>query len=69
VKASKYYRIKPVNIVNQHWLPDGTVEISIYKEGWKKSYKFKIKDYGSKNEKIFEDEDIKEETEEKRGEE
>jgi len=69
MKASKHFREKPVNIINQFWKPDGTVEISIYKHGWRKSYKFKIKGYGSKNEKILLDEEIKEETEEKREEE
>jgi len=66
VKASRYFRKKAVNVVNQHWLPDGTVEISIYREGWKKSYKFKAKHFGTEKEEILEDEEIKEETEEKR---
>jgi len=69
VKASKYFREKPVNVVNQRWLPDGTVEISIYKHGWKKSYKFKAKHFGTEKEEILEDEEIKEEKEEKREEE
>ena len=68
MKASRYFREKPVNYVNQRWLPDGTVEISIYKEGWKKSYKFKVKHFGTEKEEILKDEEIKEEKEEKRGE-
>jgi len=66
VKASRYYHAKPVNVVNQRWLPDGTVEIIIYRHGWRKSYKFKVKGLGSEKEEILEDEDIKEEVEEKR---
>jgi len=69
VKASSHYRTKPVNVVNQHWLPNGTCEIVIYKEGWKKSYKFKVKGLGTKKEEILEDEDLSEEVEEKHGEE
>ena len=60
MKASKYFRMKPVNVVNQNWNPDGTVEIVIYKKGWKRPYKFKVKNYGKRNEVIVEDEEVKE---------
>ena len=60
MKASKHFRTKPVNVINQFWKPDGTVEISIYKHGWKKSYKFKVKHFGTEKEEIFEDEEINE---------
>jgi len=66
VKASRFFREKPVNVVNQRRLPDGTVEILIYRHGWKKSYKFKVKRFGTEKEEILEDEEIKEEVEEER---
>lgn len=55
-------KTKIVNVINQAWHLDGTVDISIYKEGWNKAYKFKIKDYGKKTEKVLEDEEVRETT-------
>jgi len=60
LKASEWYKKKPVNIVNQDWRGDGSVVIRIYREGWKRSYSFKIKDYGKPEETVVEDEDIEE---------
>jgi len=60
LKASEWYKSKPVNVVNQEWHRDGTVTMRIYKEGWKRGYTFKIKDYGKPEETLVEDEDIEE---------
>jgi len=60
IKASEWYRKKLVNIVNQKWHSDGSVTIRIYREGWKRGYSFKIKDYGKPEETVVEDEDIEE---------
>jgi len=60
MKASKWYRTKLVNVVNQEWHPNGSLTIRIYKEGWSRAYKFKVKDYGEKTEEILEDEEIQE---------
>lgn len=61
MKASEYYKTKTINVLNQQWNSDGTVDITIYKEGWSKPYKFKVKDLGKKKEKILEDEEFTEE--------
>jgi len=47
-------------VINQEWHLNGSVTIRIYKAGWKRSYTFKVQDYGEPNEKIVEDEEIKE---------
>jgi len=60
LKASEYYKSKPVNVINQVWHINGTVTIRIYKEGWKRSYTFKVKNYGTPEETILEDEDVEE---------
>jgi len=60
LKASEYYKTKPVNVINQERHTNGTVTIRIYKEGWKRSYTFKVKDYGKPEETVVEDEDIEE---------
>jgi len=61
LKASEYYKTKPVNVVNQEWHPDGSVTIRIYKEGWKRTYTFKARKLYEKDEEILEDEDLMEE--------
>jgi hypothetical protein len=33
LKASKWYKTKPLNIIQQKWNQDGTVDITIFKEG------------------------------------
>ena len=60
MKASKYLKTRTVNVINQEWHQNGTVTVTIYKSGWKKSYSFKVKNYGKKNEHIIEDEEITE---------
>jgi len=59
MKASDYFKRKPVNVVSQKW-HDDEVTIKIYREGWKRSYTFKVKHYGKPEETILEDEDIEE---------
>jgi len=61
MKASEYIRRKPVNIVNQEWSTNGTVTVSIFKESWKRPYKFTAKNFGMKNEEILADEEVTEE--------
>lgn len=61
MKASKLYKTKPVNVVNQEWHSDGSATVTIYKEGWKRAYKFKARRLYEANEEILEDEDVKEE--------
>jgi len=60
LKASEWYRSKPVNVVNQEWKRDGSVVIRIYRVGWKRNYAFNVKNYGEPEEIILEDEDIEE---------
>ena len=60
VTASEYYKTKPVNNVNQKWLSPTEVEITIYKEGWKKSHTCTIKDYGMPTERVTKDQEIEE---------
>ncbi|MEM2370592.1 MAG: hypothetical protein QXH51_06790 [Candidatus Bathyarchaeia archaeon] len=60
MKASKHYKAGLVNVVNQRWNPDGTVEVTVYREGWKKAHKFKAYNLGSSDEKIIEDEEVEE---------
>ncbi len=64
MKASEHYRRGRINVINQRWNPDGTVEVVIYRHGWNKPYKFKAKDLGFAEEKILEDEEVKEKVEE-----
>lgn len=60
MKASRIFKEKPVNSISQTWNSDGTVSISIFKEGWKKPYVFKAKNLNSKQETILEDEEVTE---------
>jgi len=60
LKASEWYKTKPVNVVNQEWHANGSVTIRIYREGWKRSYTFKVKDYGKEGEVVIKDEEIEE---------
>lgn len=72
MRASEYYKIKPVNTVNQvqntktervfpfrtRTVPDGTTTIRIFKNGWKRPYQFKVRNLGLENEEILEDEEV-----------
>lgn len=60
MKASEYYKTKPVNVVNQAWNADGSVDIKIYVAGWKKTCTFKVKDFGKSTESILVDEEVTE---------
>jgi len=60
MKASEYYKSKPVNVVNQVWHKDGTVDVTIFKHGWKKGHAFKAKSLYKPDEQILDDEEIKE---------
>jgi len=60
LRASEWYKTKPVNVVNQEWKRDGSVVIRIYRVGWKRSYTLKVKGYGKPEETILEDEDVEE---------
>jgi len=61
MKASEYYKTKPVNVVNQVWHKDGTVDITIYKHGWNKPHAFKAKSLDKPDEEILNDEEVTEE--------
>lgn len=60
MKASEYIKRDIVNVINEKWNPDGTVEVVIYREGWKRAYKFKSIKFGDVDEKIIEDEEVEE---------
>jgi hypothetical protein len=60
MKASEYFKKGVVNYVSQKHHEDGSITVTIYKQGWKKSYKFKVKNLYQANEQILEDEEIKE---------
>jgi len=56
-KASQIFRKGDFNTAE--FITRGNItEIRIYKEGWKKHYRFKVKDLGKKSEKIIEDQDV-----------
>jgi len=61
LKVSQWFKGKPVNIVNQEWHEDGSVTVKIYREGWRRSYSFRVKDLGKATEQILEDEEVEEE--------
>lgn len=60
MKASEYCKLKPVNVVNEKWNDDGTVDVTIYKQRSKKAYKFRARNLNQKNEEILEDEEVDE---------
>lgn len=61
MKASKYVKGKVVNVINQKWNADGSVDVIIYKQGWKKAYRYTAKNLNMKNEEVIYDEEITEE--------
>jgi hypothetical protein len=58
MKASQYFKKKMVNMLNYEWNPDGSVTITIFKEGWRRPCKFKVKNLYQENEVILEDEEV-----------
>jgi len=60
LKASQWFKSKPLNFVNQEWHEDGSVTIKIYREGWRRSYSFRVKDLALETEQVLEDEEIEE---------
>ena len=58
MKASEYFKKGIVNTVNYNWNPDGSVVVTIYKDGWKRSYTFKARNLFRENEEILEDEEV-----------
>jgi hypothetical protein len=58
LKASEYFKKYPINTANYEWIDENTVKISIFKEGWKRYYSFKVRNPYQKNEEIIEDEEI-----------
>jgi hypothetical protein len=60
MKASEYFKKHVVNSIEYNWNPDGSVTISIYKQGWRRSYKFTVRNLYKPNEQVLEDEDVEE---------
>jgi len=60
LKASQWFKTKPVNRIHQEWHEDGSATIKIYREDWRRSYSFKVKDLGEPSEQILEDEEVEE---------
>lgn len=58
MRASKWYKAKPVNVVNQEWHDDGSVTVRIYVEGWRRAYKFKARNLHGVGEETVEDEEV-----------
>jgi hypothetical protein len=72
LKASEYYKTKPLNVVNQkrnvktekvfpfrtRTVSDGTTTIRIFKDGWKRAYSFRVRNLGRADEEIIEDEEV-----------
>jgi len=60
VRASKLFKMGRFN--SAEFVTRGNITVvKIWREGWKKSYYFKVKDLGKKSEKIIEDQDVLEE--------
>jgi len=57
--ASWVFRNELVNVVNYNKREDGTWEVKVYKHGWKRSYKFVVKDLEKME--VIEDEAVLEE--------
>jgi len=60
LKASQWFKTKPVNRIHQEWLEDGSVTVTLYKEGWRRSYSFRVKDLALETEQVLEDEEVEE---------
>lgn len=61
MKASEWFKTRPVNRINGENNPDGTKTITIKKRGWNRAYKFTVRNYAKKNEKVVKDEEVEEE--------
>jgi len=57
--ASFVFRNELVNVINYTQRKDGTWEIRVYKHGWKRNYKFVVKDLEKME--VIEDEAVLEE--------
>jgi len=60
LKASECYKKGQWNDAIIEMLPDNICEIKIYKQGWKKVYRFKVKGMYQADEKVLEDDLIEE---------
>jgi len=58
LKASEAFKKTLVNHVEFKHIDSETCEVVVFKVGWKKPYKFKVKHLGRKDEEIIEDEEV-----------
>lgn len=61
MRASEWFKTRPVNLAQQVWHVDGSVTVTIHVYDWKRPYSFKAKVLLTRDERIIEDEEIVEE--------